>query len=192
MRRIKSQEEIQKRDKRNKVIIGLILAFAMLSSTLGYAFLNAGYGESIQEKEEYNEIEFTRNENGFWEFELEGQAFQTTYLPSDVLELESAGVSLQDIHGKPLYFIYDNEYVLSEIVNNVGRYASRVQHEDVCLEGDCDEDDVVKTCKDNVVIIRDMEETKIYKEDNCLFIEGSYYEQIRAADKIIFEILGIE
>ena len=40
MRRIETQEKIAAKDKRNKIIIGIVLAVIMLLSTLGYSLMS--------------------------------------------------------------------------------------------------------------------------------------------------------
>ncbi|HLD98094.1 MAG TPA: hypothetical protein VI815_02120 [Candidatus Nanoarchaeia archaeon] len=199
MRKIFTQEQLDKKKKIKQGVVGIVLIGLMLVSTLAYAFFNTGDGGSggVGEKVKYNGFEFVRAENGYWEFSSDGSTFFTYYNPK---ETESVNVtsylSLEEIYNKPLYFIVSNPTATNEILQTIGRYSSRYQS--VCLEkngvkiGECNADNPIKTCSDNIIIFKEANETNVYRDGNCLFIDAIYSDQTIIADRIIFKTLGIQ
>ena len=76
MRKIGASKNNSQKIKMNKLLVGLFLVFTMVISTIGFSFFSSPSNGT--QKEEYNGIEFELNENGFWGFELGGQAYQTS------------------------------------------------------------------------------------------------------------------
>ncbi|MFA6023268.1 MAG: hypothetical protein WC781_04225 [Candidatus Pacearchaeota archaeon] len=192
MRQIKSQEEIDKKRKRNQIIIGVLLIITMLSSTLGFAFFSRSDNQDTSQKIKYNDFEFNKNSNGMWEVTIGEQTFTTTYNPQETEDLNvSFTLTPTEFNNKPLYFVSDNPSAQNEITYNIGRYALRTQN--VCLQGTaCEENLIVKNCSNNIFVLKSSNQTKAYKQDNCVFIEGYYDEQQRMTDRVIFKFLGIQ
>jgi len=178
------------------VAIGLILVVIMLFSTMGYGFLNKrgteDNGKNLKVIK-YNGVEFKKNGLG-WEFEIENKKFLTKYNPQETENISLPFiVSLQNYHNKPLYFVSKNSEAVREIGRNLNNFISR-NPQYACLEKqECDKEDLpVKNCtNDNIIIIKESRETSNYKQDNCIFIEGEYEENIKVADALLFKILEI-
>ena len=64
MRKILTKEEVEKKQRKNKLIVGLVLISTMLLSTIGYAILSNEGANTIQGKIKYKGIEFIKNSNG--------------------------------------------------------------------------------------------------------------------------------
>lgn len=193
MIKIQSKEEKEKKETRKKLIMGIILVVIMVLSTAGYAFFSSP--ETSQDKIEYNGITFTLNENGLWQFRTNNLDFATQYNPT---ETENISVPIfmtaNSYSGGSLFFVGKGA-AKQEIAGNLLNLLSRIP-QDACLEGyedKCGENDPVKKCLgDNVIVIREANDTKISQEDKCIFIEAPYSEQVKAADALIFKILGIK
>lgn len=191
MRKILTPGEKEKKDTRNKVIIGLILVGIMVLSTVGYSFFS-GSEEKVK-KINYNDIDFVLNENGLWQFKIQNFEFLTQNNPKDtenisVLVFKTAN----DFYGKPLFFLGEG-VAKQEIAQNLRNFALRMQ--DACIknyEDMCEKDAPIKNCsQDNLIIIKETNYTEISYEDNCIFILSPYEEQVRVADAFIFKILGV-
>lgn len=187
MRKIITREERERRERKNRTIIGIILVGIMILSTAGYAFYNIK-GEVI-EKIEYKEIEFVLKEDGLWHFEISGQEFSTLNNPKQTEDVFISGnFNLQNYAGKPLYFSYDSENNgINEIVRNIGRYTGRIQL--ACID-ECEEDLPMKNCTDNIIIVREENETLIKQEENCIYILGKQNDIIKASDAFVFRLFG--
>ncbi|MEK6891363.1 MAG: hypothetical protein AABX03_04470 [Nanoarchaeota archaeon] len=199
MRKIFTKEQVDKRKKRNQILVGIVLIGTMVISTLAYAFFSSDGGSTgaVGEKIKYNGVEFVRNENGYWQYSMEGVSFYSYYSPSETENVNISQIlTLNELYNKPLYFVSSNPSASSEITQNLGRYASRYQ--ETCLTssgvklGECDENTVEKTCADNIFVFKEANETKVERKDNCLFIESLYSEQVLISDRIIFKTLGIQ
>jgi len=191
MRQIKTKEEIERKQNRNKIIIAFVFIGLMVLSTAGFA-LFSGNGITGTDSKKYNGVEFSLNENGYWEFQIQNQVFQTSYTPEETGDIESDLISISEINGKPLYFVNPESSSLNEIVYNIGRYASRYQ--EVCLKDlNCtNPDNIVKTCDDNVIIFSESDENSVKRDNNCIFLNFSPGNEVLVGNRLIFKSLGVQ
>ena len=195
MRKILTKEEKEKKESRNKLIIGLVLVAIMVISTAGFAFFSAPQ-EKVS-KINYNSIDFILGENNLWQFNIQNFEFLTSFNPKDTENISvPVFKTINNFYGKPLFFLGQG-IAREEITRNLAIFVLRIQ--DACIENYesmCEENAPIKNCSiDNVMIIKEpenKEDIKITQEENCIFIEASYDEQARVADALIFKILGIK
>lgn len=191
MRKITSKYKEDKKKKRNGLIIGFILIGIMLFSILGYSF--GGKEDNNLKKLNYNGFEFVE-QNGFWIINIEGLQFFFKYNPKQIEEVNSELKYLSHYQGKPLYIFSESNEAESEIYRNLfyqNQIVLRIQP--ACLEGKiCEGDFPIKTCKDNFIIIKESENSKITQEENCIFIEGKQENLVKITDIFLFKILGIQ
>ncbi len=194
MRSIETPAETERRERRNKLLIGIVLVGVMILSTAGYAFLNNAYTNSgqTQQKVNYNGHEFKLTPNSLWQTSLNGQDFQFQNLPNETQEISLKGVTLNFYSGKPLYMTSENPEAANEIASALGRYLPR-QIQNVCVKGQfCTDDLPEKDClEDNIIIIKEGNATQLSQQDHCVIIEGEYAGQINLADAFLYKILGI-
>jgi len=208
MRQIISEEEKNKKIKRNQLVLGVILIFLMVFSTIAFAFSNKS-SISNTETIKYKGIKFTRDSSGYWNFNINGDSetqFLTTFNPEETQDIQfQTNLNFQNYANKPLYFAGEPGEHISEINRNLGRFALRVNY--ACLEGEkCENDYPVKECSNNIIVFKEPinnentdnkennnenEEEKIYQQDNCIFIIASYSNMVRYSDKFLFGLLGI-
>lgn len=183
-----TREERERKETRSKLIIGLILVGVMVLSTAGYAFYNTKKEEV--KRIEYRGVEFVLEEDGLWHFNIQEQEFSTFYNPRETENISSLMfMSFQNYAGKVLYFSSDSEREgIEEIIRNIRGFILRTQY--VCLD-ECEGEWAVKTCEDNVVIIKEVGENLIRQENSCIYILASEGEVMRVSDAFIFKILGI-
>jgi hypothetical protein len=191
MRQILGRDEIDKKKRRNQLIMGMILIGVMILGTAGYAFGDKS-GDS-SEKMEYDGVEFIKV-NEFWNFNLNGNSFIMKYNPTEVNNITFLSYSLiNDYAGKPLYLASDFNEPNYEISRNLNAIVLRIQN--ACIpEDNCIGSLPVKNCSvDNVIIIKEPKDEKeeIYQQDKCIFIISSLENQIRYTDAFLFKILGI-
>ena len=194
MRKIQSVEEAAKKQRRNKIAVGIVFIFLLIFSSAGFAFHGFGtgggsrggggpdLGEDIGEG-------FSLQFNGeYWIYNVEGQQF---YLSDHYRELEDISVNsaknLGDFISLPLYISSENQDELNKISFNLGRYASRIQ--EACHES-CEQDLPEIECEsgENLIVFIESEEDKIYDGGSCVFIEGSG----AAVDAFLFDLLGFD
>ncbi len=191
MRKIETREEKEKRETRNKTIIGLLLVVVMVLSTVGYSFFSRS--EMKIEKIRYKGVEFVLNEDNLWRFKMQNYMFSTTYNPKDTENISvSVFKTINEFYGKPLYYVGGGE-VLQELIRNLGAFVLRMQS--VCLEGEssetCEENAPIKNCSSNIIIIEEANYTMINQKENCVFIKAPYEEQVKAVDAFLFKIMGL-
>ena len=191
MRKIVSKDQKDKSRRKNQLVIGLILIFLMLFSTIGFAF-NSNIHSGNEETIRHNGVEFIRDINtGYWEFNIENTQFLTRYNTKEVEDIQF--ISDRTLHGyanEPLYFVGDSIAFSEFDINLRDRFVLRI--EDACLE-DC-QDLPRKSCsEDNIIIIEEPIDGKerIYQEDNCTYIIANAQNQLRYADAYLFSLLGL-
>lgn len=186
MRKIQTQEEKDKRKKKNQIIIGIVMIGLLVLSSIGYSIIQSK--EDEEEIEKYGDFEFIRNGEG-WMLELDEQVFYFQNLPQEVENISVTGFySLENYANKPLYFVNSNS-AAQEILGNIGRYVLRAQN--ACLISNCSEGLPIKTCEDNLIVFKEGNETKetrVWKEENCVHISGDY---LAGVDAFLYKILGV-
>ncbi|MBU2496538.1 MAG: hypothetical protein KJ767_00575 [Nanoarchaeota archaeon] len=171
------------------MIIGGILIFIMMASTFGI-IVNSFGGENDVGKVEYNGYEF-KNENGFWKTTIGNYDFIFRYNPVQVERIEAELGYLSDYSEVPVY-IFSEDYVSEvEIYRNLGDVVERFQGACLTEEG-CKENWPIKDCLNNFIIIKEANESRIYQDENCVFIEGKKENLTQLTDEFLFWILGIE
>ena len=191
MRKIETKEATEKRQTRNKVIIAVIFIGLMVLSTAGFA-LFSGNGITKKSSKTYNDVEFKTNDNGYWEFKIQGQSFQTSFTPEETESISADAISISELSGKPIYFVNSDPASANEILYNIGRYATRYQ--DVCLKDlNCtNSDNIVKTCDDNLIVFKESDEDSVKRDNNCLFINYSPGNEVLVGNRLIFKALGVQ
>ena len=174
-----------------KVIIAVIFIGLMVLSTAGFA-LFSGNGITKKSSKTYNDVEFKTNDNGYWEFKIQGQSFQTSFTPEETESINADAISISELSGKPIYFVNSDPASANEILYNIGRYATRYQ--DVCLKDlNCtNSDNIVKTCDDNLIVFKESDEDSVKRDNNCLFINYSPGNEVLVGNRLIFKALGVQ
>jgi hypothetical protein len=197
-----------KREKRNKVLIGIIISAIMIASSASFAFFSQE--EDSSSKQKYNNITFNKN-GGFWQANSKGITITTSYLPQETenITCEKCGpVNFNTFLNKEVYFSVDSlipNSAINEIGRNLKSTAKRMQYS--CLKeaensSFCDEQDLpVKACPEDlyasyfVFEFRQSETnaTKVLYSGSCITIEAKdSMEFAKAADAFIFAASGIK
>ena len=189
MQKIMTQSEKDRKERRGRLIVGIVLVGLMIMSTLGYSLLS---GEDTSgRKVTYNSIDFYENGNG-WQTLIEGNTFNFLYSPLEVEGIEvPSSVNLERFYNKPLYFDSDNPSLYYEIAQNLQYYVSKLDY--ACLNAsDCGSELYpIKTCANNIIVIRSNNQTaSITMQENCTFISGNE-DILKAGDAFLYKILGV-
>ena len=178
----------------NQLILGGVLIFVMVFSTLGFAFGNKT--DETSKKIEYKGIKFVQDNSGYWKFNLQDYNFITKYNPQETSDIDFfTYLQISDYTNEPLYLVGEFQESNYEIAGNLDKFVLRTQK--ACLSKEnCLEDLPIKNCSiDNVVIIQEpLDETdseNIYQEENCIFITADLVNQTKYSDVFLFKILGI-
>jgi hypothetical protein len=189
MRKIESKKDIEKRQRKNQLIIGGILIVIMMGSTFGI-IVNSFGTKTNTEKIKYNGYEFVY-ENELWTTTIGNYKFIFKYNPTQVEKSDTELRYLNSYSGTPVY-ISSEDYVSEvEIYRNLGNVVERFQ--EACLnETNCQKDLPIKDCSNNFIIIKKANESNIYQNNNCVFIEGREENLTQITDEFLFKILNIE
>ena len=200
MRRLISKSNENKKKKRNRIILGIFLVFTMFFSVIGFGLKGGSLGNSGNTDDQdintpenngvfYNGFEFIP-QNGFWILNKNNTNFIFRFNPNQIEKVNSTLNPLNSYSNKKLYISSENVLAESEIRTNLGGFVQGISI--ACLNGEeCSGNRSIKTCKDNFIIIKKSNNSKIIQEDNCVFIDGKESDLIKLADEFLFKILGI-
>jgi len=186
MRKIESVESKEKKDKKRQQVLSVTLIVILTISVAGYAAFS-GTGDKKNEERIYNGLSFNY-ENGFWKTDINEKLLVFSKLPYDLEEVSiEMNISYLDYIDKPLYLV--GQYP-STITYNLQGIPLRMQN--ACINNfTClDETLPIKNCSnDNMIVFSESNTSKIYQEENCVFLEGNLND---VSDKFIYNLLGIE
>jgi len=184
LRKIKSPQDLERKKRKNRIIVGIILVVLMVLSTAGYSFLQ-DEGDSVV-KQSYNGLNFYMT-NELWNVQLGDQQLVFRYLPQNVSNISVVeNMTIQSYSNKPLYVV-NNNYAFQEIGSNLGTYVLRAQP--ACLESTNCTGFPSKSCaRDNLIIFQESNETRVYQDQLCIYISGDY---ARATDAFLYRLFGI-
>ena len=183
MQKIRTQEEIEYREKRNKRIFTFIMLSVLMLGTIGYGF--SLYSENQPEKQTNSNQSKAINVGNQWAIQYGGQDLYLKSSPESVQDVPvEINTNLNKYYQQPLYIVSDSEDISYEIYSTLGRYASRYQL--ACYEK-CDKNLPEKSCDENLIVWNTSQINKVYQNDSCVFIEGD----IKAVDAFLYKIFGI-
>ena len=190
MRRISSKQTEAKRRKKNQIIVSVVLIFLMFFSVFGYAFGGGSTDPNNNNIIEYNGFEF-QNRNGLWVLNRGDFSFIFSYNPEEINRTFPQVNTLDNYYQKPLYLYSKNVGAGTEIYSNLNQVVLRLQQ--ACPEGqECENENLVtKTCEDNMIIIKESNESLIKQENNCVLIYGPQEDIVKLTDEFLFETIGI-
>jgi len=184
MRKIKTKKQLEKKQKRNQLFLGMAMVLLLLGSVAGFSLMSQN-NDNVSKTEESG-FEFIR-ENGLWKIAFGEDIFAFQNLPSEVKDIKvNINVTLGDYTEQTIYFI-NTDQGTSEILMNLDKYILRYQ--EACLpETNCTGNLPEKDCSNNLIIFETGNKTEVYSDENCIYIIG---DSIKGADAFLYKILGI-
>jgi hypothetical protein len=192
MRRIETQAMIDRRKKRNLIIVSVVLIGLLVFAPIGYS-LFSGDDEDSEDKLTFNGFEFV-NARGYWNLAIQDQIFSFKHSPDEVENVSVSGFyNLGNYSGQVLYLVGLKKNTPSgqEVLNNVGRYILRWQ--EACLNVsnavglECEGDLPVKNCDNNLIIFTEGESEEVWTENRCVYVSGG----TRSTDAFLYRLFGI-
>lgn len=186
MRKLGSEKDVERRKKRNTLILSIFMLFILVGGTAGYAFITSpGSDKGLQTPDSQDGSEIADFVGNRWVVNADGLDLPFTNSPESVVDINvEISATTTSYIGRPLYLVSENTAVNSEIATVMTNYASRIQ---AACYGPCETDLPEKDCSENLIIWRDSPENRVYQEDNCVFIEGD----LRAVDSFLYNVLGV-
>jgi hypothetical protein len=193
MRKIQSKEDKAKKQKRQQMWLGIILVVVMFGSVFGVIVNSFNASSQKGEKMTYKGHKLIKQGTTYL-LSIGEKTFYFSENPNNVTGyFENMNISkiITTYLGNPLYIDSENYQVTQEIYQNINGYPQRIQMACYNQEDCVDESLPIKDCSNNLIIIRESEENKIYEEDSCIFIEGKQEDLLKLADAFLLKILGL-
>lgn len=202
MRKIISKEKIEKKRKRNQFILGGFLVLVMMGSVFGVIVSSFGNNSKTQGNLiKVNGINFI-DYQGRWIYQdSEDSFFSFRNLPNETgigLGEVNSLKNIKEYSGKVFYFYSEDNIVKMQLRENFAQLVLRIQ--EACPENSsnetieyCIEKDLpIKDCSNNFVIVREDNESRIFTENNCVFIQGDKKDLNRLTDEFIYQTVGLK
>ena len=164
----------------------------MITSVIGFIW-SSDSSDSSSEILEYNGYQFN-NVNGKYVLELDNQGFVFDNSPYDVSDIN---VDDLRIESDKYYIIFDPEdkdlnleYSIQKLYSILSSLNINVQFACSKEEG-CEGDFPIKNCENYAFYLKKKDNAKIYKDNNCLVVEGDNQEISRSVDKINLKLLKV-
>lgn len=185
MRKIKSQEEIERVERRNRFLVGSVMIFLLLFSIGGYALIggnNSGNsGDQVSGNSGVENSGYTVLQKGNQIFYFVNSPEMIDGIPVEITIDDSA------FSGNEIYLDIGNggSNIASELGNNLKGIVSKLQ--EACY-GSCERNIPEKECsgEDYIIVFKTSEERKVYQDNKCVFIEGD----ISSVDAFLYKLLG--
>ncbi|NCN87101.1 hypothetical protein GW932_04665 [archaeon] len=192
IKKLSSKEDERKKQRKNNYLIGAVLVIVMFGSVFGI-IVNSFDTSNNSEKLTYKGFPLEAQGNVYL-LGIGNHSFYLTNNPNDLGELKydiNFSKTLANYVGLPLYLDSYSYTYSQQIYQNIFGYPERIQF--ACEnENDCLDDNLpIKNCTENMIIIREKEDNKIYEKDNCVFIEGTTEEISKLVDLFTLKVLGI-
>jgi hypothetical protein len=193
IKRLTPKEKQKRKEKKNQLILGLTLVGLMILSTFGMIVNSFGNVEETKEIT-YNGYVFKEN-SGVYSLKLGDTEF---YFKTNPLELKSLEYEsnysklLSDYLAKPVYIDSKNELAYVELYQNLYPFVQKIQPACINAENCPSQEYPIKSCEDELIIIKEGTNNNIYQQENCIFIEGKMEDLNKLTDKFLFTIIGID
>jgi len=175
----------------SKIIITLFIAFIMITSVIGFMWSSDSEGESY-EVLEYNNHEF-KNINGRYLLELKDREFVFDTSPYNLNNIDFE----VNLESDKYYIIFNPkdkdgnlEYPIQKLYLVLNSLGVKVQLACSIEEG-CDESLPIKDCSNSAFYFKRDSDAKLYKEDNCVVIQGDNKNINNYVDWINLNFLNI-
>jgi hypothetical protein len=181
MKKLESPNDIKRSERNKKIIVGFVLIFLMVFSTIGFALSGIGggsYGESSSEQGKYFNGQYWVYPFGSSELYFTNDLEEISF---DSLDFE---MSFSDYSGRNLYVDSESEAVINEISLSLGRFAGRVQK--ACYK-ECEKDLPEKDCTENIIVWKQTGINQVTQEGQCIFIDGD----LELVDAFLYRIFGL-
>ena len=188
IKKIETQEDKDKKAQRNKLIIGIVLVVLIGLSSMGYAIMSRNDSSQQQSAFSYAGLTFVQS-NGIWATTINGKTVYFNSLPNETENVSITGnFSFSDYANQVVYFVNENP-AANGIYSSLQDIATRMQ--ETCLSGmNCTNPSLpIKNCTSNVIVFTNQQSaTRVYKQQNCVFIEGDFF---KGADRFLYRLYNI-
>jgi hypothetical protein len=160
----------------------------MVLSSLGYS-LQSGNGGNGTTKIKYNGYDFVITD-GFWTTDTGSLKLSLMYSPREMENISASVKPLSNYYNKPLYIYSEDSSAEQEVTRNIGGVVQRIQR--ACIKNEpCEGNSPIKSCEDNIIIIKRDGKTEIKQDNNCVYIHGTEENIVKNADLFLLKTMGI-
>jgi hypothetical protein len=205
---LETRTDKEKKQRTRNIIIGVVIVALMVLSTLGYVIVDRTGQEEQNANNVYNGFKFIDSIEG-WQTTIGTNVITMSYLPQEVFDYNSTGVTSSDLYGftnKVVYISISDEqqgYASIDLARNLKLVALRVQF--ACpIEAEnssfCQDNNLpIKGCDDasldsKIIVFKNQTNQTLasyeYK-DSCLVIKGQGSETTKASDNFIYKLFGV-
>ena len=196
IKRLETAQEMKRKEKRRQYALGIVLIVVLFGSVFGIIVntFNSSSSDNPNQKLNYNGHVFEVF-NGYYNTSIGNNVFYFSNSPNEtdlVPVLTNFSRKISSYSGKEVYISSKSYPVYAELAQNLNSFALRVQG--ACKSGEycADKTLPLKTCSDNLIIVKNSTINKIYEDNNCIYIEGNETDLLKLTDEFLLRELGIK
>jgi hypothetical protein len=178
--KIERQEDVDKRRRKNMLIMSIVMIAILMFSTAGYFF-----GSTEEDNAATESAGQVQDMGGTWAMKYGDGYLRFSNSPESVKNLSVMVLSGPEKYaGKNVYIASDNQGIAEEIAIDIQQIASRVQ---MACYGKCEQNYPEKDCNETMIVFNQSLENYAYENGNCVFVYGD----MRAADAFLYRLFGV-
>ena len=180
---------LKKENNKGKIIITILIIAILVASTAGFLMTSEDDGNY----KTYKDYKIYQAQESRYEISVNDQLYPIDYLPEELENIAMPNFQLSDI----VYILYNQSdgsllnWQMRKMSSVLLGFGVRVNP--ACkTEENCPNIPVI-TCKDrpSIIELRLGNELKLFKEDNCLVLQGTQEDINKLADKIDLALLNV-
>ncbi len=169
---------------KRKLFLSLFIVFIMVSSTLGFIYGFGQGGNGVSSSKKYNGYTFTQTQSGWSTYIPRLNSYQSfNYLPNEVENIGSVNIESDFV-----YIVDNGNIEYSNRLKNILTYSGIVSQ---TASFDKDSTLPLVDCTSNfpvIVLNKESQTTEVYKENNCIFVNGNLNKGV---DFLAYTVFGI-
>lgn len=184
MRSLETNEQREARRKKKVQIISYMLLLIMLLSTIGYGFILFSENNPGNNRNNPDNNGQIQTDSGQWVTNFGNQRLIMQSSKEAVKNITvDVFLDINAFKQAPVYIASgNNSYVYQELAYNMNPFTYKMPAE-ACY-GPCSQNLPEKNCSDYLIVYNKSDSSKVYQQDNCVFIEGD----MRAVDAFLYKI----
>ena len=181
--------------KKSNLILVVFIVFIMITSAIGFIYTPKDNNDLNQNSISYKGHNFQLTTDNRYVFDLNGNQIIFDNNPSD---LDSINLPIFQITQDKVYLIFNPGERDNNLDYSMSKLAYTLQNKGIrtvlacSKEENCDAELPIKDCENEAFYFKKDNITKIYKDNNCVVLQGDSININKYVDKLDLALIGVK